>query len=50
MEGLRDLSWERLWSAMDTLLQRVLDARSAARIALPQGRPRTSATASKALQ
>lgn len=50
MEGLRDLSWERLWSAMDTLLQRVLDARSAARIALPQTRPRTSATAFKALQ
>ena len=50
MEGLRDLSWERLWSAMDTLLQRLLDARSAARIAAPLARPRTSATATKALQ
>jgi hypothetical protein len=51
MEGLRDLSWERLWSAMDALLQRVLDARSAARPTAPLApRARTSATVSKALQ
>jgi UDP-galactopyranose mutase len=51
MEGLRDLSWEGLWSAMDALLQRVLDARSAARPAAPLApRARTSATVSKALQ
>jgi UDP-galactopyranose mutase len=50
MEGLRNLSWERLWSAMDTLLQRVLDARSAARIAAPPARPRAGAIAPKALQ
>jgi UDP-galactopyranose mutase len=51
MEGLRGLSWERLWTAMDRLLQRVLDSRSAAAPrAVRRVPPRTAVTAAKALQ